>query len=569
MSPQNQSQVQVTPSRRPPDVEDYIDMVRRYRSWIIGPMFAGLVVATIIAFLWPDTFVSIATMRIVPQQVSQNLIPASLNTMMAERLMSMQTEILSRGSLTEIIMKPSLDLYKKERLKLPLEDVITEMKNKAIHISSIADRGSSSRDGRTAAFQISFSYIDRYKAQQVVRELVTKFTEQNITLQRTRTSIETTFLTDELKSAKDKLDDLDQKLAKFRMENAGRLPEQAQSNVTAQSNLQMQIIGLGTQLTQAQSDKSILEANMRTLQSRLRNAQANLEQTVTINQPQAQAVAVRNENLINLDKAISEQKAALASMRRRYGSNHPDVAAAAVAVDELERQRMTAFEHQDPQTPAPQAGGPTVQTQVNPEAQRTMEQTKNDIEIGQAQITAKQLRIDEIGRQNDQLSKQLAAYQKRLEDEPLSTQQYAALQRDASLAKADYEAMMKNRDAAETRHSLEEHRAGEQLEVLDSASLPEAATDPNRPLWSAMGVFGGLAIGLVLAAAREVKDTSLKNLKDVRAYTNLPVLTSIPLLENALLVRRKRRLVWLAWSICIITGVLLMSGSVYYHWTAI
>ncbi len=48
----------VTVSRRPPDVEDYIDMLRRYRSWIIGPMFLGLVGSTVIAFLWPDTFVS-------------------------------------------------------------------------------------------------------------------------------------------------------------------------------------------------------------------------------------------------------------------------------------------------------------------------------------------------------------------------------------------------------------------------------------------------------------------------------------------------------------------------------
>ena len=47
----------------------------------------------------------------------------------------------------------------------------------------------------------------------------------------------------------------------------------------------------------------------------------------------------------------------------------------------------------------------------------------------------------------------------------------------------------------------------------------------------------GLMVGIVLAGGKEVKNTSLKNLKDVRAYTNLPVLSSIPLLENALLVR--------------------------------
>ena len=72
-------------------------------------------------------------------------------------------------------------------------------------------------------------------------------------------------------------------------------------------------------------------------------------------------------------------------------------------------------------------------------------------------------------------------------------------------------------------------------------------------------------LGVVLAGARELKNTSLKNLKDVRAYTNLPVLSSIPLLENALLVRRKRRLFWLAWSSAIILGCVAMSGSMYYY----
>jgi hypothetical protein len=43
------------------------------------------------------------------------------------------------------------------------------------------------------------------------------------------------------------------------------------------------------------------------------------------------------------------------------------------------------------------------------------------------------------------------------------------------------------------------------------------------------------------------------------------VLSSIPLLENALLVRRKRRLAWLAWSSAIIIGTILMSGAMYYH----
>src|SRR5581483_3455759 len=98
-------------SRRPPDVEDYIDMLRRYRSWIIGPTFAGLVIATVVAFFWPDTYISTAVMRITPQQVPESLVPSAVNSQIAERLQAMETDILSRTSLAEIIQKPSLNLY--------------------------------------------------------------------------------------------------------------------------------------------------------------------------------------------------------------------------------------------------------------------------------------------------------------------------------------------------------------------------------------------------------------------------------------------------------------------------
>src|SRR5207302_11098839 len=115
--------------------------------------------------------------------------------------------------------------------------------------------------------------------------------------------------------------------------------------------------------------------------------------------------------------------------------------------------------------------------------------------------------------------------------------------------------------------NLEARKAGENLEVLDPASLPDAPSEPNRWLIVGIGAGLGLMLGLFLVAAREVKDTSLKNLKDVRAYTNLPVLSSIPLLENALLVRRKRRLLWLAWTSAIILGSIAMSGSAYLYYT--
>ena len=76
-----------------------------------------------------------------------------------------------------------------------------------------------------------------------------------------------------------------------------------------------------------------------------------------------------------------------------------------------------------------------------------------------------------------------------------------------------------------------------------------------------------MILGVGMAGLQEAKDTSLKNLKDVRAYTNLPVLCSIPLLENTMLVKRKRRLTYLAWSAAVLVGAAAVSGAVIYYET--
>ena len=101
--------------------------------------------------------------------------------------------------------------------------------------------------------------------------------------------------------------------------------------------------------------------------------------------------------------------------------------------------------------------------------------------------------------------------------------------------------------------------------MLDTATLPDSPAEPNRWLIVGAGLGLGLMLGLFLVALREMKDTSLKNLKDVRACTNLPVLSSVPLLENAAKVQRERQLSWLAWSTALI-GAIAISSSMYYYY---
>ena len=545
-------------SRRQPDVEDYIDMVRRYRSWIIGPMFAGLVISVVVAFFWPDTYVSTAVMTITPQQVSQNLVHSDVATQMGMRLQEMETEILSRSSLSDLIVH--LDLYKKERTQKPLEDIVRDMRNKAIQVKSYEPTASGT-ENRVQAFTISFSYTDRYKAQQVVRELIGKFEEQNLIYMTKTASVTTEFLGDELKNAKQHLEDLDQKLTQFKVANQGKLPDQFQANVQAENAAEAEAARMADTLSQAQARKVMLEQSLQNLIADQSFYAQHGEDVVSTGG--GTGSGVKGQQLVALEAILTQQKSNLASMLKLYGENYPEINSIKAAISVSEAQKADLEKQLEAQAASsPDRGSVRVS---NPAVQARLEELKNSIATIKIQIQTTQGDIDRVIKNQGLLNQKIAAYQTRIEQAPLNEQEYMQLNSDYQLAKANYEGMVQKRDSSETAKDLEQHKGGENLELLDPASLPEQATEPNRPAWAAIGTALGLVIGIVLAGAKEMRDTSLKNLKDVRAYTNLPVLSSIPLLENALLVRRKRRLFWLAWSSSFIVGCLAMTVSVYYH----
>ncbi len=554
----------VSVSRRPPDVEDYIDIMRRYRSWIIGPMFAGLVISVVVAYLWPDTYRSTAVMRITPQQVSQRLVPAEVTSQLGERLSQMEQQILSRGSLTAIITQPSLDLYKKERQQKPTEDIVTDMRKKAINIQMMEMPGEQTQEHKFAsAFSISFDYIDRYKAQAVVRELVTKFMEQNATVMRNKAQQTSTFLDDELKTAKEHLEDISAKITKFKIENSGRLPEQASANAAALNSFQMQVSQASESLSRANATKLQLDTTLNNLQSEAAYYASRPDDVQTL--PGQNTVIVKNERLAELDRNLIKAKSDLAGLKKQYKDNYPMIGALQAQIDMLQAQKDEVLKEEEQQAAGPSPTGPTQVRTPNPVVQQRLQDLRNSIAATKTNLTSTEVEIESRQRQIAELNKKIGEYQGRIDSSPLNEQQYAQLLGDYSLAKQEYDDKVKKSEESATSRDLEEHKAGENLEVLDDASLPEQSTEPNRPEWIGIGTALGIMVGVVLAAAKEVKNTSLKNLKDVRAYTNLPVLTSVPLLENALLVRRKRRLFWLAWSTAFIFGSIAMSGAMYYH----
>lgn len=322
----------VSIARRALDVEDYIDIGRRHKGWIFGPFLFCVVASVIGVYLWPDSYVSSSLVKITPQQVPESMVQSSVNQQMYDSITSMEQEILSRGVLTTIIN--TYDLYKREKTRVPIEDILDEMRKK-IHIDFLA--GSSLGATRSIpAFSVTFSYSDRYLAQRVVQDLVGRFIDANVRNRTNQTFQTTQFMKDEEDQAKKDLDEIENKLTAFRVQNNGRLPDQVQGMMQSMQALQSQVTALDAAISRANQDKLQLESNLRIVRDRI----AELNKL-----PPTEAtagVAERNERLAEADREISQWEDALRVLRQRYSDNYPDVQ---TALGRLETARQKRAEH--------------------------------------------------------------------------------------------------------------------------------------------------------------------------------------------------------------------------------
>jgi uncharacterized protein involved in exopolysaccharide biosynthesis len=144
----------------------------------IALMFAltGAAIAAAIAFSIPSQYQSTSVMRITAAGSEQGDEQGDLTNHIGK----MEQEVLSRTSLEGLIV--GLGLYKSQRREKPMEDIVQDMRNHEISIKPIRGAGGNRQD--TVAFSISTTYPDPKLAQAMNRELVSKFTEENVVAAR-------------------------------------------------------------------------------------------------------------------------------------------------------------------------------------------------------------------------------------------------------------------------------------------------------------------------------------------------------------------------------------------------
>jgi len=531
--------------RRALDVEDYIDILRRHKGWVFGPFLLTLVVSVVGAFLWPNSYDSRAVIRIKPQQIPENMVQSSINQDVGSRIDAMTADMRSHAVLTNIINNH--DLYKRERARMPMEDVVEMMQKKIVIQTLTMNAG-----GRSIpAFAVQFTYDNRLDASKVTGDLVSQFINANSTSRNNITFESTHFLKNQADQAQKELDEAETNLANFRMKNNGRLPDQVDANSRTLQNLEANLAFQDNTISRATADKLQMETNIQVWKDSI---------SALNREPQTIATQNKSERLAEAEREVQNLDVSLSNLRQRYGETWPDVVATKSLLEGAKKRRDDVLkEETNAKKEAPQAKA------LTPQTEREIRETQGNIARLESAIKAKELEIEEATKTRRRVQESIAAYQGRIDSVPLGTREYDELLRERDLKKAKYMELDVQLNKAQISQDMETNKQGELFEQLDPPSVPQSPTEPKREVIIPIGAGLGLLLGVVIAGAREMKDTSLKNLKDVRAYTQMTILGSIPLLENDFVVRRRKRLAWLAWTTACLVAAVTMAGSVVYY----
>ena len=144
--------------------------MRQRLAWVLVPtIVTAAITATASYFFMPTRYASESVIMVVPPRVPDALVTPMPERKIEDRLPFISQQILSRTSLSQIIQDPKLDLYRKERAKEPLDDVIDEMqRNIGVQLQVMDATGR-----HASAFRIWFNYPEKTKARDTVAVLVT------------------------------------------------------------------------------------------------------------------------------------------------------------------------------------------------------------------------------------------------------------------------------------------------------------------------------------------------------------------------------------------------------------
>jgi polysaccharide chain length determinant protein (PEP-CTERM system associated) len=478
-----------------------LDMLRR-RLWLAITLFSVVVTAVVsLTVFLPNIYTTTALILVEGQQIPQDYVRSTVTMGLERRLQTINQEILSRSKLEQLAEQ--FGLYQDLKKQKTSEDAVATAMRQDLGIR-ITGRGNGLGND-TVVFEVSYTNQDPQKAMQVTNTLASFYIEENLKVREQQALGTSKFLFDELQEIKKKLEAQEQQVVEYKTKHMGELPEQLNANLSTLPVLQKQMEIASDNLARARERRNVL-LQMTELDAAL----ASLDPGT----PQANPEGTR----------LSTLKGQLAELKTRFSDKHPDIIRLKQQIAALEERAKSRAEIAQPTA----TGLPFEASKMS------------SAQIEQATVDA------EIKSLNDVLAKvqhDISVYKQRIENAPQRDQELTSISRDYTATRDLYASLLKRLDEAKLSDSLEERQKAERFRLLEPAVYPHEPTGPNRVRLFLVGFVLGLGAAIAGVLLWEFLDPSFHRVDDLKAFTAVQILGTVPqIITPADRLQKRRRL---------------------------
>jgi succinoglycan biosynthesis transport protein ExoP len=551
-----QAQTSMQASEQSKSFAEYVVAFRRRRKLIVLTSVGLLSVCLTLAFLWPPTFKSTATILIEEQEIPSDLVRSTITSYADQRIETIKQQVMSRTTLWKVV--DQFGLYHDRRKNSPAEEIVKQfIKDIEVEVISadVVDKRTQHATKATIAFTVAYQNRSPELAQKVANELTSLFLGENLKSRERQAQEATTFLQQEAENLERHINDIDEKVAKFKRRANGALPELTPLNQQLMNQAERELMDIDQQIRGLDERKTYLEGELATIK------------------PNTPILSVTGERILDSTERLRALRAEYAAAAANLSADHPDILKMKQEIDALEKETGQLPDAEEaskrlidarvalsadlerlgsahPDIFQAQRKVAALEQEVfrlNARPNRiTNQRPENPAYINlQAQLNSALSSLDALRKTRIEVKRRLGEYATRLERSPGMEPEYLVLIRDRDTTAQKYQEIRSRLLEAKVAEGLEVQRKGERFSLIDPPSLPEKPFKPNRMAIVLLGVILAVGGGIGSGAVAESLDHSIRSPEQLLTLTQhfpLAVIPFMPNEEDVSRVRIKRRL---------------------------
>jgi succinoglycan biosynthesis transport protein ExoP len=519
-----------------PEFSGYIHAIARRKALLLGIAIPIAALAILLAIALPDLYTSSALVEIDEPTSAQSAVDAPGGASYADQYVTnLKGIVLTDANLRR--MAHDNDLYPDLADE---EGAMLQRLRRDITVSIVTTPILDPRTGRERevvdAFTLAFDHQEPAKAQAGAKWLVTAFLAEHRRQRQGRASGAAEFYGSEAERLRTHVAKLEAKLAEFKRDHYGQLPELTEVNMSMMDRAESQLAQNETQLRSLRQERVFLAAQLEQARAQgteagslrqLEDQYARMRSSYDEGHPDMIALRRQIDSLkygtsagagTSLRSQLNAKRATLAESRQRYGAEHPDIRRLERDIATLET-RIRNGERGDVEM----ADGSPMGMQLR------------------AQINAVDAQLGSLMAQNAQLRAKLSSIEQNVTATPQVEREYANLTRDLSISREKYEQLLNRQMDAEVNEAAIVGGRADEFRLIQAPMLPAGPSKPSRLAILLIGLIAAVVIGLTVTVAAEALDPKVRGARDIRDLLQVSPLVAIPSIRNS---RARRRRVW-------------------------